>query len=199
MPAELRCLFVADGLIYQEPVAARLACLPGLMVVGTASCAASAIKQCSVLAPDLLLLDLAASEDGLVVVCAFLLLNPQGKVIMIGGYPSSFLLPVDLRDKVIAFVERSRSFQDLLAAISPLLPYQSSATQPPALERLTAREHEVLLQIGKGLSSQAIADQLGIQVRTVDTHRYNIAIKLGVRGHSLVHMASVLAQTGQLS
>jgi len=44
---------------------------------------------------------------------------------------------------------------------------------------LTVREHEVLRGIALGKSSQAMAEQLSISVRTVETHRKNINQKLG--------------------
>jgi len=44
---------------------------------------------------------------------------------------------------------------------------------------LTVREHEVLRGIALGQSSQSMAEQLSISVRTVETHRKNINQKLG--------------------
>jgi two-component system response regulator FixJ len=50
-----------------------------------------------------------------------------------------------------------------------------------ALERLTDREREILGYVSKGLTSKAIAQRLGISVRTVDIHRANIMDKTGTR------------------
>jgi len=44
--------------------------------------------------------------------------------------------------------------------------------------RLTAREREVLQLIAKGKSNRAVAETLGISVRTAETHRANILRKL---------------------
>src|SRR5438874_1867627 len=44
--------------------------------------------------------------------------------------------------------------------------------------RLTAREREVLQLIAKGNSNRAVAERLGICVRTAETHRANILRKL---------------------
>ena len=49
-----------------------------------------------------------------------------------------------------------------------------------AIERLTAREHEVLQALADGLESQAIADRLHITIRTERNHVANILAKLGV-------------------
>ncbi len=50
-----------------------------------------------------------------------------------------------------------------------------------ALARLTDREREILSYVSKGLTSKAIAQRLGISVRTVDIHRANIMNKTGTR------------------
>lgn len=50
-----------------------------------------------------------------------------------------------------------------------------------ALARLTEREREILGYVSKGLTSKAIAQRLGISVRTVDIHRANIMNKTDTR------------------
>ena len=49
------------------------------------------------------------------------------------------------------------------------------------LTSLTERERDVLEQVAKGLSSKAIARELGISYRTVELHRGHIMEKLQVR------------------
>jgi DNA-binding NarL/FixJ family response regulator len=53
-------------------------------------------------------------------------------------------------------------------------------TDRDAIERLTAREREVLQALGDGLDSQAIAQQLSISIRTQRNHVASILTKLGV-------------------
>jgi len=52
----------------------------------------------------------------------------------------------------------------------------------PILEnkQLTIREKEILLLVGQGLLSKEIANKLNISIYTVNNHRKNILIKLGV-------------------
>ncbi len=50
--------------------------------------------------------------------------------------------------------------------------------RPP---RLTAREQEVLYWIGEGLTTSAIAAKLFITAQTVESHRYTLLQKLGVK------------------
>jgi DNA-binding NarL/FixJ family response regulator len=46
--------------------------------------------------------------------------------------------------------------------------------------QLTTREHEILLLLAHGRSNKLVARQLGISVRTVETHRLSLRRKLGV-------------------
>ena len=200
MTHSLRCLLVEDQLIYQEPLAAMLSRQPGLKMVGFASCAASAIKACSELLPDLLLLDLGLHEQDVPVVArAFSLLNPEGRVIVLSSVDGSAQHQPELHHVIAAIVDRRRGLQELLNAILSLLPDQSFTRRPLDLEQLTARECEVLHCIGSGMSPQSIADQLGIALRTVSTHRQNIAAKLELSGHALVYQATLLVNDGALS
>ena len=66
----------------------------------------------------------------------------------------------------------------------------SLAGEKPALDQLTAAERRIMRLIADGLTSRAIAAQLGIGVRTVEHHRDSVAIKLELRGsHALTKFA----------
>jgi RNA polymerase sigma factor (sigma-70 family) len=62
------------------------------------------------------------------------------------------------------------------------------------LEKLTAREREVLQLIAEGKSSTEIAKVLEISARTVDTHRHNIMEKLEI--HSIAGLTRFAIRHG---
>lgn len=58
---------------------------------------------------------------------------------------------------------------------------QLQGTNGAAATALTGREREVLQMIAEGTSTAAIADQLNLSVKTVETHRQRIMTKLDIR------------------
>lgn len=62
--------------------------------------------------------------------------------------------------------------------------------QRPGLAVLTPAERRILTLIARSKTSKEIAEDLFVSYRTVETHRTNIAMKLGLHGcHSLVKFA----------
>lgn len=58
---------------------------------------------------------------------------------------------------------------------------QAASEETAKLANLTAREREVLQEVGKGLHAKEIARVLGISPRTVEVHKASLMDKLGAR------------------
>ena len=54
--------------------------------------------------------------------------------------------------------------------------------QDSAANNLTPREEQILQMLARGLDSKAMARELAISVRTVETHRLSIRRKLNIDG-----------------
>ena len=63
--------------------------------------------------------------------------------------------------------------------------------EPEPPRRLTKREHEIVVLIGKRLNTRQIADQLGIAYFTVRKHRSNLLYKLSL--HSSAQLSAYAA------
>nr|WP_269205354.1 response regulator transcription factor [Motilibacter aurantiacus] len=68
----------------------------------------------------------------------------------------------------------------LLERFAPSLP-GGPAPDPESLSALTARERDVLLLVGRGLSNAEVAQRLALSEATVKTHVGRILAKLGLR------------------
>jgi FixJ family two-component response regulator len=79
---------------------------------------------------------------------------------------------IDRIQEVLRHAELQRSVKGI--AIEPQI-------ARARLESLTPREKEIFQRITAGASNKAIAYELGISVRTVETHRANIMEKLEAR------------------
>ena len=98
---------------------------------------------------------------------------------------------------VTGFVTRDGSLADLIAAVeaaqrgelfcsprmaaSLLRRVSALAREGPSTPRLTDRESEVLAYLERGLTNQAIAQALGIEVPTVKNHVHSILEKMRVK------------------
>lgn len=71
----------------------------------------------------------------------------------------------------------------------------AEASLAARLTQLTAREREVMEGVLRGLPNKAIADELGLAMRTVEVHRSRLFEKMGVR--SAVELSRLLSQAGR--
>ncbi len=69
----------------------------------------------------------------------------------------------------------------LVDVLGPVLAAQSSEIPNAVLLKLTPREQEVALQVGRGASNKEISSTLAITERTVKAHLGTIFEKLGIR------------------
>lgn len=60
----------------------------------------------------------------------------------------------------------------------------------PQLARLTQTELQIMRLVGEYKTSKEIAQELFVSIKTIETHRYNICLKLGISGpHALLAFA----------
>jgi len=87
-----------------------------------------------------------------------------------------------------ATLSMDRFFQNALAAASvsfiDLAAQGEKNREADEKRALTKRETEVIQRVAEGYKNREIAEQLGIGVKTVETHRANIMNKLGFRNLS---------------
>lgn len=76
--------------------------------------------------------------------------------------------------------------------------FQETQESKEKMERLSGREKEVLKLIIEGLPNKAIAQQIGLSTRTIESHRARILSKLGVESLAALIRTAVLAESGEV-
>jgi two-component system response regulator DctR len=129
-------------------------------------------------------------------------LRAQGSslpVIFLTGHGDVPLAVAALKKGAFDFVEKPFNDNQLVDLVIEALRRDESrrseraaeASVAARLEALTAREREVMEGVLRGLPNKAIADELGLAVRTVEVHRARLFEKMGVR--SAVELSQVLS------
>jgi DNA-binding NarL/FixJ family response regulator len=118
------------------------------------------------------------------------------------GYVRKDTTPADLRAAIRAVHNGDAYFSPSVArTLAEALREQTGAT-PEGLDRLTEREKEVLSRVARGLSNKEIAAELGISVRTVESHRDSLMRKTGLRNAAALTRyaleSGLVASSGEL-
>jgi DNA-binding NarL/FixJ family response regulator len=88
-----------------------------------------------------------------------------------------------LKDRIVTtdqFIDAARRVADGGTAVDPVVVRQLLARPrvDAGLARLTDRERDILARLAEGRSNQAIADQLGLALRSIEKHVTSIFTKL---------------------
>lgn len=194
----VRVVVADDHAAVRAGIAAVLAADPSIAVVGEAADGRAAVQQATVLRPDLVLMDvrmprldgIAATAEVVALGVAVLVLTTYDVDEHVDGAlaagASGYLLKTAEPESIIAGVRRVAAGDGVLAPevtmrvlermrAAPAAP----AAVPAGVDDLTAREREVLVGLGEGLSNAQLADRLGIGEPTIKTHVSRVLAKLG--------------------
>lgn len=191
-------LIVAEIRLYREGLADMLRAEPGIELVGVAAGVDQAVRALHEQRPDVVLLDVAVSENAWLV-RALVAAVPGTRVVALAVPEVEQDVLACAEAGVAGYVTREGSIEDVVAAVqavargevlcSPRMAaslFQRVATlalerSPASIEtRLTGRELEILDLIDQGLSNKEIARRLTIELSTVKNHVHNILDKLNV-------------------
>ncbi|MEW5721537.1 MAG: response regulator transcription factor [Thermodesulfobacteriota bacterium] len=192
-----RVLICDDHAMIREGLRALLDENPNLEVVGEADNGREVVRLCTLLNPDVVIMDIGMPElNGIEATRLIKAQRPAIRVVALTMHSSRRLVKEMLRAGAIGYVLKSSAFDELAAALDFACrdkPYISPSLAGVVLEEfngrgdgpfpqpeLTPREREVLQLLAEGHGIKDIAARLYMSENTAQTHRRNIMEKLNI-------------------
>jgi len=214
MKSRIKLLLVDDHPVVRRGISSCLARQERLSIVGEAADGIEAVRKAKELAPDIVLMDIDMPHmDGLAVTELLRKELPAVKVLILSMHSNTDYVLRIIQSGARGYILKAASPEELVRAIetvesgeaffSPdiarvaLNQFVRGPGEGPTPSQLTNREREVLIQISEGLSNKEIASQLGVGVRTVETHRERIMRKLNI--HSVAGLTKFAIAKGLIT
>ncbi|HEY4452538.1 MAG TPA: response regulator transcription factor [Solirubrobacteraceae bacterium] len=179
---------------------------PDVSIVGEAANGREAVDAARKLSPDVVLMDVRMPEmDGVQATKLIVESNSHARIIILTTFDIDEYVYAALRAGASGFLLKDTQPSDLLsgiravasgdAVVAPSVtrrllstyahrlpaPESPDQSQRERLALLTAREHEVMMQVARSLSNAEIAERLVLSEATVKSHVGRILAKLELR------------------
>ena len=187
----IRIVLVDDHALVRAGVRALLGTIERFAVVGEAGSGAEALDLLARLDPDILLVDIGLKDmNGLELTALIAERAPRARVLILSMYDNREYVSTSLRVGAAGYVLKDAPSAEIIAAVEALAVGGRFYSQAIAARlgeggtgehELTPRERQVLLLMAQGLNNKAMAQQLQLSVRTVETHRLSIRRKLDIQ------------------
>ena len=203
MSEPLRVLLVDDHAMVRSGFAMVLSVEDDIEVVGEAADGLEAVDQARATRPDVVLMDVQMPRMDGIEATRHLVADDLGHVVIVTTFDRDDYLFDALRAGASGFLLKNAGPEQLLDAvraagrghallapevtrrvIGRMAGERTAGTdrrEPAGLAYLTAREREVLVLLGRGLSNAEIAADLVLGEATVKTHVSNVLAKLHLR------------------
>lgn len=194
----VRVLLVEDHALVRAGIRALLEDLGGIQVVGEAGDGHEAWRLIEARRPDVILMDIAMPGlNGLEAAARVVKEFPDIRVIMVSMYSNEEYVLKALRMGASGYLLKDAGANELEIALKAVARgniYLSPAVSKhvikeyiervggtaASLEPLTPRQREILQLIAEGRTSKEIAQEMGLSVKTVETHRANLMQRLDI-------------------
>ena len=193
-----RVLLADDHALVRAGIRALLEKIPSIEVVGEAGTGREALELVRSKLPNIVLMDIAMTElGGLEALPRITKDFPSVKVIILSAHASEEYVIRALRDGASGYMLKDSATSELELAINSVIQGKiylspsisrtviddylqrvSGAVSP--LEQLSSRQREILQLIAEGKNAKAIAADLDISIKTVESHRLQLMDRLNI-------------------
>jgi DNA-binding NarL/FixJ family response regulator len=211
----IRVLIADDHALVRAGIRGLLTAGPGVEVVAETGDGAETIVLVARHRPDVVLLDLGLpGMHGLDVIARLTRLHPEVRIVVLSMHTADPYVVAALRAGAAGYVVKSGRASELTVAVhaaargeqylSPEIARQviegylrngTGETLPAA--SLTARQREILQLIAEGHTTKEIAGRLGLSVKTVEAHRWQLMRRLDI--HDLAGLVRYAIGVGLVS
>jgi len=200
---KIRIFLVDDHQIVRDGIKALLQDASEIAISGEASHGKELLEKLKVTNPDIILMDISLPDiSGIELTKQVLSEFPDIKIIILSMYTHEDFIINAISAGAKGYLPKNTTRQELLMAIDEIYngkEYYSDAISKAILENfistvrkqkepktnmeetLSSREKQILKLYVEGLSNQEIANKLFISIRTVESHKNHIMLKLNVK------------------
>jgi two-component system response regulator NreC len=197
---KIRCLLVDDHTLFRQGVRRLLESESDFEIVGESPDAGDAVEKARELRPDVVLMDIGMPGLSSFEATRNIKKNrPETKVLYLTMYEDEDYLLQCLEVGAAGYVLKDTPAPQLVSAVRDVYrggKYLSSQVlgklvedfrsrvretrMQPRMSTLTPREREILKLLAEGNSVKEIAVLLGLSVKTVEAHKFNLMRKLDI-------------------
>ena len=203
----IRVLIADDHAVLRSGLRMLLEAQPDVEIAGEAGDGTQVVQQARELQPDVVLMDLTmpGPHSG-EVIQQVVRAAPKTRVLILTMHDDPAYLASALAAGAAGYVVKKVADSELLTAIRAVhagrtfVDLTQTLTPPPGPrmsrrgkqpKELSRREREVLRLLAQGHSNQQVADQIRVSVKTVETYRTRLRVKLGLKERAELYRFAV--------
>lgn len=216
MSDRLRIYLVDDHAVLRAGLRLLLNAEPDLKVVGEAAGFAQSLAEIAEIQPDVVLLDVSMPQvSGLEGLVTLKQLSPKSRFLILTMHNDEQYLRLALAQGAAGYVLKQAADEELLSAIrvvskggtylhpdhrdllfeqAAAVDEKSSRGDEDLLNRLSPREHEILVLIAMGYTNRQAAEKLFLSEKTIETYKSRLMAKLDL--HSRMELVRFALQHG---
>lgn len=193
----IKVLVADDHPVVRDGLRALFAEYANIDVIGEADTGREAIKAAVIDKPDVIIMDLAMPDtDGFTATAEINRVAPEVAVLVLTMSDDDVTMTKAMRAGARGYLLKGATKEEILRAVTAVADGQAifgpavaqrvlarlatPLTDQDPFPQLTPREHDVLRLVAQGLPNSAIANHLGLSLKTVNNNTSSIFNKLNV-------------------